>query len=42
MAKDADGRKYNRIPGYTKKVGSKTIKVKPHVRSNRNDSKGKK
>lgn len=42
MAKDSQGRKYNRIPGYTKKVGGKTIKVKPHVRSNRKDSDGEK
>ncbi|GAA0740456.1 hypothetical protein [Gaetbulibacter jejuensis] len=42
MAQDSEGRKFNRIPGYTKKVGGKTIKVKPHVRSNRSDSKGKK
>lgn len=41
MAKDAEGRKFNRIPGYTKKVGGKTITVKPHIRSNRSDSKGK-
>ena len=40
MAKDSSGRKYNRIPGYTKKVDGKVIKVKPHVRSNRRDSKG--
>jgi hypothetical protein len=42
MAKDSEGRKFNRIPGYTKTVGGKTIKVKPHIRSNRNDSKGNK
>ena len=42
MAQDSEGRKFNRIPGYTKKVGGKTIKVKPHIRSNRSDSKGKK
>ena len=42
MAKDAEGRKYNRIPDFTKTIRGKTIKVKPHVRSNRNDSKGKK
>lgn len=40
MAKDASGRKFNRIPGYTKKVNGKTIKVKPHIRSNRTDSRG--
>jgi len=42
MAKDSDGKKYNRIPGYKRKAGGKTIKVKPHVRSNRSDSKGEK
>lgn len=42
MAKDSDGRKYNRIPGYTKKAGGKIIKVRPHARSNRKDSKGHK
>jgi len=42
MAKDSEGRKFNRIPGYTKNVGGKTIKVRSHVRSNRTDSKGKK
>ena len=42
MAKDSQGRKYNRIPGYIKKVGGKTIKVKPHIRSNRRDSDGEK
>tara|TARA_R110002051_G_scaffold295543_2_gene361349 strand:+ start:3730 stop:3858 length:129 start_codon:yes stop_codon:yes gene_type:complete len=42
MAQDAEGRKFNRIPGYTKNVGGKIIKVKPHIRSNRVDSKGKK
>lgn len=42
MAKDADGRKFNRIPEHTKKVDGKTVKVKEHIRSNRTDSKGKK
>jgi hypothetical protein len=42
MAKDSEGKKYNRIPGYTRKVGGKTISVNPHVRSNRSDSKGEK
>lgn len=40
MAKDSEGRKFNRIPGYTKVVDGKKVKVKPHVRSNRKDSKG--
>jgi hypothetical protein len=42
MAKDSEGRKYNRIPSYTKEVNGKTVKVPAHVRSNRTDSKGKK
>jgi hypothetical protein len=42
MAQDSAGRKFNRIPGYTRKVGGKTIKVRPHTRSNRSDSKEKK
>lgn len=40
MAKDSAGRKFNRIPGYTKTVNGKPVEVKPHVRSNRKDSKG--
>lgn len=42
MAKDSSGRKFNRIPEHTKVVGGKKITVKEHVRSNRNDRKGKK
>ena len=42
MAKDSAGRKFNRIPAYTKTVGGRTIKVKSHIRSNRSDSSGKK
>ncbi|WBL26773.1 hypothetical protein [Zunongwangia sp. HGR-M22] len=42
MAQDSKGRKYNRIPAYTKTVNGKTIKVSEHVRSNRKDSNGKK
>lgn len=42
MAQDSAGRKYNRIPSYTKKVDGKVVKVKSHARSNRSDSKGKK
>lgn len=42
MAQDSEGRKFNRIPGHTRKVGKKTIQVRPHTRSNRSDSKGKK
>lgn len=41
MAQDAKGRKFNRVPAHTRKVGGKTIKVKPHIRSNRSDSNGK-
>lgn len=40
MAKDSDGRKYNRIPEHTKVVNGKKVTVREHVRSNRNDSKG--
>ena len=40
MAQDSNGRKFNRIPGHKRKVNGKTIEVKPHVRSNRKDSKG--
>lgn len=40
MAQDADGRKFNRIPGYTRKQNGKTVQVRPHIRSNRSDSKG--
>lgn len=42
MAKDSNGKKFNRIPEHTKQVGGKTIVVKEHIRSNRSDSKGKK
>ena len=40
MAKDSNGRKFNRIPEHTRNVNGKTIKVKGHVRSNRSDSRG--
>lgn len=40
MAKDSNGRKFNRIPSYTKIVNGKKVEVKPHIRSNRTDSKG--
>lgn len=40
MAKDGEGRKYNRIPAHTREQNGKTIKVSEHVRSNRSDSKG--
>jgi len=42
MARDKKGRKFNRIPAYTKIVGGKPIRVKSHLRSNRKDSRGKK
>lgn len=42
MAKDSAGRKFNRIPGHTRQVDGKTVEVKPHIRSNRSDSNGKK
>jgi len=42
MAKDSNGKKFNRIPEHTKKVNGKTITVKEHIRSNRKDSSGKK
>jgi len=42
MAKDSQGRKFNRIPEYKRKSGGRTITVKSHIRSNRTDSKGKK
>ena len=41
MAQDADGRKFNRIREHKRKVGSKKITVKEHIRSNRKDSKSK-
>ena len=42
MAKDSDGRKYNRIPAYDREVNGKIVHVREHVRSNRSDSKGEK
>lgn len=42
MAKDSDGRKYNRIPEYVRVQNGKTIHVSAHVRSNRSDCKGQK
>jgi uncharacterized protein YccT (UPF0319 family) len=41
MAKTADGKKFNRVPEYTR-VGrdGKTITVKEHIRSNPTTSKG--
>jgi hypothetical protein len=42
MAKDSAGRKFNRIHGYNRVQNGKTIHVRPHIRSNRSDSKGKK
>ena len=34
MAKDSDGRKFNRIPEYDRVQNGKTIHVSAHVRSN--------
>ena len=42
MAKDSDGRKFNRIPEYNRVQNGKTIHVSAHVRSNRSDCKGMK
>ena len=42
IAKDSEGRKFNRIPGYDREVNGKTVHVRPHVRSNSSDSKGEK
>ncbi|MDA0799891.1 MAG: hypothetical protein O2826_08385 [Chloroflexi bacterium] len=43
MAKTADGKKFNRVPEYTR-VGrnGQTITVKEHIRSNPTTSKGEK
>ena len=41
MAKDSKGRKFNRIPEYTREVNGKVIRVKAYIRSNRKDCKGK-
>lgn len=40
MAKDSEGRKYNRIPAYDRVQDGKVIHVPAHVRSNRIDCKG--
>lgn len=42
MAKDASGKKFNRIPEHKRKVNGKTIIVKEHIRSNKKDSSGDK
>ncbi len=42
MAKDSNGKKFNRISEHTKNVNGKKITVKEHIRSNRKDSSGKK
>jgi len=42
MAKDSDGRKFNRIPEYDRVQNGKTIHVSAHIRSNRSDCKGQK
>lgn len=42
MAKDSNGRKFNRIAKYERVQNGKTIVVSAHIRSNRNDCKGQK
>ena len=42
MAKDSDGRKFNRIPEYDRVQDGKVIHVSAHIRSNRSDCKGQK
>lgn len=42
MAQDSKGRKFNRIPEYTKVINGKKVVVPEHIRSNRKDSSGKK
>lgn len=40
MAETRKGQKYNRIPGYIRKIGGQTQHVKSHARSNPRTSKG--
>lgn len=42
MAETQDGKKFNRIPGYTRTVKGKEVQVKPHDRSNPTTSHGAK
>lgn len=42
MPKDSQGRKYNRIEAYDRKVGDKVVHVREHVRSNSSLCKGEK
>lgn len=42
MAKDSEGRKFNRIPAYDRVQNGKVIHVPAHIRSNRNDCTGQK
>ena len=42
MAKDSEGRKFNRIPAYDRVQDGKVIHVPAHIRSNRSDCKGQK
>ena len=42
MAKDSEGRKFNRIPAYDRVQDGKVIHVPAHIRSNRSDCKGHK
>lgn len=40
MAKDGEGRKFNRIPAYDRVQDGKVIHVPEHIRSNRSVSTG--
>jgi hypothetical protein len=42
MAKDSEGRKFNRIPAYDRVLDGKVIHVPAHIRTNRSDCKGQK
>jgi hypothetical protein len=41
MAETKKGQKFNRIPGYTRKAGTKKVAVRTHDRSNPYTSRGK-
>ena len=41
MAETKDGRKFNRIPGYTRQTDKGPVEVRPHIRSNPKTSTGK-
>lgn len=40
MAETEEGKKFNRIPAYTRTVNGKPQQVKPHIRSNPSTSRG--